>query len=271
MKGIVNNIIDYHKPLIYDIICVLVLEIILFTWLKLNIFLKFGEMKMNDELKNKNIENQFCPNCGKSIKKDVKFCKNCGKTLGEIKKNKIQRMNDKINILAITIGFTVSALFLFIGSVVYGLLLSGQYIDITSYIALVVMTMLFFGGMVIGIIDCNDYSDAKISGGFFTLIYLNIIGLIAGFSFSSTVAIASMMSQIIPFSSSDYTTPSTTDYAQTLTNTTNPVTSADYSFYISILLYLLIFIIVIILILISGVVGCCFGVYLKKAIKSRYL
>jgi predicted nucleic acid-binding Zn ribbon protein len=222
---------------------------------------------MNDELKNKNIENQFCPNCGKSIKKDVKFCKNCGKTLGEIKKNKIQRMNDKINILAITIGFTVSALFLVIGSVVYGVLLSGQYIDITSYIALVVMTMLFFGGMVIGIIDCNDYSDAKLNGGFFTLIYLNIIGLIAGLSFSSTVAIASMMSQIIPFSSSDYTTPSTTDYAQTLTNTT----SANSSFDVNTLFYLLKIIIFIILILVSGVVGCCFGVYLKKAIKSRYL
>lgn len=222
---------------------------------------------MNDELKSKNIENQFCPSCGKSIKKDVKFCKNCGKTLGEITKNKIQRMNDKINILAITIGFTVSALFLVIGSVVYGLLLSGQYIDITSYIALVAMTMLFFGGMVIGIIDCNDYSDAKISGGFFTLIYLNIIGLIAGFSFSSTVAIASMMSQILPFSSSDYTTPSTTDYAQTLTNTT----SADSSFDANTLFYLLKIIIFIILILISGVVGCCFGVFLKKAIKSRYL
>ncbi len=224
-------------------------------------------MKMNDELKSKNIENQFCPSCGKSIKKDVKFCKNCGKTLGEITKNKIQRMNDKINILAITIGFTVSALFLVIGSVVYGVLLSGQYIDITSYIALVAMTMLFFGGMVIGIIDCNDYSDAKISGGFFTLIYLNIIGLIAGFSFSSTVAIASMMSQILPFSSSDYTTPSTTDYAQTLTNTT----SADSSFDANALFYLLKIIILIILIMISGVVGCCFGVFLKKAIKSRYL
>ncbi|MDZ4171522.1 MAG: zinc ribbon domain-containing protein [Methanobacteriaceae archaeon] len=222
---------------------------------------------MNDELKNKNIENQFCPSCGKSIKKDVKFCKNCGKTLGEITKNKIQRMNDKINILAITIGFTVSALFLVIGSVIYGVLLSGQYIDITSYIALVVMTMLFFGGMVIGIISCNDYSDAKISGGFFTLIYLNIIGLIAGFSFSSTVAIASMMSQIIPFSSSDYTTPSTTDYAQTLTNTT----SGNSSFDANALFYLLKIIILIILILISGVVGCCFGVFLKKAIKSRYL
>jgi predicted nucleic acid-binding Zn ribbon protein len=224
-------------------------------------------MKMNDELKSKNIENQFCPNCAKSIKKDVKFCKNCGKTLGEITKNKIQRMNDKINILAITIGFTVSALFLVIGSVIYGVLLSGQYIDITSYIALVVMTMLFFGGMVIGIISCNDYSDAKISGGFFTLIYLNIIGLIAGFSFSSTVAIASMMSQIIPFSSSDYTTPSTTDYAQTLTNTT----SGNSSFDANALFYLLKIIILIILILISGVVGCCFGVFLKKAIKSRYL
>lgn len=222
---------------------------------------------MNDELKSKNIENQFCPSCGKSIKKDVKFCKNCGKTLGEITKNKIQRMNDKINILAITIGFTVSALFLVIGSVIYGVLLSGQYIDITSYIALVVMTMLFFGGMVIGIISCNDYSDAKISGGFFTLIYLNIIGLIAGFSFSSTVAIASMMSQIIPFSSSDYTTPSTTDYAQTLTNTT----SGNSSFDANALFYLLKIIILIILILISGVVGCCFGVFLKKAIKSRYL
>jgi len=185
----------------------------------------------------------------------------------KLTKNKIQRMNDKINILAITIGFTVSALFLVIGSVVYGVLLSGQYIDITSYIALVAMTMLFFGGMVIGIIDCNDYSDAKISGGFFTLIYLNIIGLIAGFSFSSTVAIASMMSQILPFSSSDYTTPSTTDYAQTLTNTT----SADSSFDANTLLYLLKIIILIILILISGVVGCCFGVFLKKAIKSRYL
>lgn len=207
-------------------------------------------------------EKFFCQNCGSSINKDAVFCKNCGKTVGGSEKSLIQRMNDKINILSIFIGLFVSVIFLFIGSLLYGSLVATGAIDLITYLGLVSSTMIFFGGLVIGLIGCNYSDEAKINGGFFVLLTVSILGLVGGAFWSVTIGIASAIASVFqesysssPFLSSEYS-PSA------LTQTTG----TDYSFVSDELFKIIAFIIIFI---ISGMVGCYLGYLIRKTIKGN--
>jgi hypothetical protein len=203
-------------------------------------------------------EKVFCQSCGSNINKDAVFCKTCGKTVGGSEKNLIQRMNDKINILSIYIGLFVSIIFLFIGSIIYGALVAGGYIDLITYFGLVSITMVFFGGLVIGIIGC-DYSDeAKINGGFFVLLILSTLGLVGGAAWSFTVGMSSVISSIFQSSTSSSSLLSS-DYSTSSLATQTSVPT-DYSFIFEGIVFLLLFII-------SGMAGCYLGYLIKKAIK----
>ena len=200
-------------------------------------------------------EKIFCKYCGSENRKDAEFCKKCGKTLG-IYKNKIERINEKINILAVTIGIAVAILFLFISSALFGTLLAQGKINIILYYGMVFATMLFFGGLTTGLLVCKNYSDAIINGGFLTLIALINIGFIVGIFWLSAVGIVSSIA-------SAFHTPSTTGIPNpSLTNTTPSTSVSPESIYISIEI-----ISMIILVLLIGIFGSMVGVFIKNSFK----
>lgn len=212
-------------------------------------------------------EKNFCPKCGSSIRSGAVFCKKCGYSIVGPNKNKIEKLNDKINMLAIFIGLAVSVIFLFIGSILFGMLTSNGYLDIYTYFAMVMITMLFFGGLVVGIISCDDYSDAKLNGGFLTLVTLTILGLLGGASFSVTVgmasAIASAYNSIFPSSSSS---SSYTDAL--LSNTTSTAAAPSSSITGESVVFIFKIIAFVVIILLSGIIGSSFGVFIKRSIQK---
>ncbi|MDO9044581.1 MAG: zinc-ribbon domain-containing protein [Methanobacteriaceae archaeon] len=207
-------------------------------------------------------DKNFCPKCGSAVRPDAVFCKKCGYSMVGGDKSRIEKWNDKINILSIFIGLGVSVVFLFIGALFYSFLLSQGILDLVSYFGLVIITMIFFGGLTVGILSCNDYSDAPINGGFLTLILFILGGLVTGTGFSTTLgfagAIASAYSSILP---------STNSYSSDIVNSTDSGSSQAMS---SDSIFFVIKIVVIgIIALLSGIAGSYVGVFIKKSLKNR--
>lgn len=195
------------------------------------------------------------------MRSDAVFCKKCGYSMVGKDKSRIDKWNDKINILSIFIGLGVSVVFLFIGAVLYSFLLSQGLLDMVSYFGLVIITMIFFGGLTVGILSCNDYADAQINGGFLTLILFVLGGLATGMGFATTMgiagAIASTYSSIFP---------STSSYSNEFLNSTDtgssqPMSSDSIFFGIKI-------IVILILALLSGIAGSYVGLFIKKSLKN---
>jgi hypothetical protein len=196
------------------------------------------------------------------VRPDAVFCKKCGYSMVGGDKSRIEKWNDKINILSIFIGLGVSVVFLFIGSLLYSFLLSQGLLDLLSYFGLVIITMIFFGGLTVGILSCNDYSDAPINVGFLTLILFILGGLVTGTGFATTLgfagAIASAYSSILP---------STNSYSSDMMNSTDNGSSQAMS---SDSIFFVMKIIVIgIIALLSGIAGSYVGVFIKKSLKNR--
>ncbi len=195
------------------------------------------------------------------MRSDAVFCKKCGYSMAGGDKNRIDKWNDKINILSIFIGLGVSVVFLFIGALFYSFLLSQGLLDMVSYFGLVIITMIFFGGLTVGILSCNDYADAQANGGFLTLILFVLGGLATGTGFVSAMgvagAIASTYSSVLP---------STDSYSNEFLNSTDngssqAISSDSIFFGIKI-------IIILVIALLSGIAGSYVGVYIKKSLKN---
>ncbi len=207
-------------------------------------------------------EKNFCPKCGSTVRPDAVFCKKCGYSMVGEDKSRIDKWNDKINILSIFIGLGVSVVFLFLGSIVYSFLLSQGILDLVSYFGLVIITMIFFGGLTVGILSCNDYSDAPINGGFLTLILFILGGLVTGTGFATTLgfagAIASAYSSILP---------STNSYSSDIVNSTD--SGSSQAMYSDSIFFVIKIIVIGIIVLLSGIAGSYVGVFIKKSLKNR--
>ena len=211
-------------------------------------------------------ENTFCPNCGSSIKKDAVFCKNCGRSVKNYKKNIIQRLNERINLLSILLGFLAMGIFAFLGSLFFGVFLSSGIINFITYMGLVIITMTFFGGLTIGLTGCFDYNDAKSNSIAFLLIIIDIIALIFGISFATTMGIVGTLISAFGGSTSNYDSTSlSSNSLYSSSNLDSQTTSSDPSAGILLIVQFLIFAI---LTVVAGVGGCYLGVFLKKFVSE---
>ena len=118
-------------------------------------------------------------------------------------------MDEKISLSTLILSFIVLGIFLFIESLFWGLFTSNGTIGFSTNVLLTVIFAVFFGGIVIGYVNCRD--DSYIVPNF--LSYLGVIAATilcgAGSFFAITTAFTSALSSV--FSSS----PLTSAYADT--------------------------------------------------------
>ncbi len=197
-----------------------------------------------------------CPHCNFGNNTQAQFCKKCGKSL---KLNLISRFNNDLNLFAVFIGLAVSCIVLIIGSFFFGAIVAAASIDISIYVAIVLMFMVFFGGTTTGIVGCSDVKEGAKNGIFMSLIALVILGFVVGVVLFVTMGIAAAISSALqPYSSS-----MASSSPWTITGTTSSDTdSLEFVFTI------IKGIIIIVLVLISGAVGGSFGVFLKNGVKN---
>lgn len=151
-----------------------------------------------------------CPKCGFNNNTDAIFCKKCGYNLNE-NKSKINRFNDEINILAVSLGLIVSVIFLFIGAALFGGIFSSGTVPLNLYIIMVLLAMAFFGGVTTGILGCETSYDGSINGAFLSLIILINMGFLAGILLFVVSGIASSFASAFgpSLASSSALTPTT--------------------------------------------------------------
>ena len=109
---------------------------------------------------------KVCPNCGSEITDDdMEFCTECGCNL----QHPIQQVSvkssgffgnlvEKTSFPIIIFSFIIFGLFLFVGSIFWSSFMVNGSIDLITYILLVVVFSVFFGGIFIGYYGCNDKS-----------------------------------------------------------------------------------------------------------------
>lgn len=194
-----------------------------------------------------------CPHCNFNNKTTAKFCKQCGKNF---EKNLIDRINDDINLFAVFIGLGISCIVLIVGSFLFGSIVASASLDISIYIALVLIFMVLCGGTATGIAGCSEFKDGAVNGMFMSLVALVILGFVLGIVMFITMGIAaSIASAFKPYAS---TAASSTSSLATTSGSTSNDNSLDFIFSI------IKGIIILVLVFISGALGGSFGVFLKN-------
>ena len=176
----------------------------------------------------------YCPNCGNELESDDDFCSECGYKLTVFEDdfiNDVPKSNGffdnltmKVSFPIILFSFIITAIFIFIGSLIWGLFLSKQTISIYTYFILTFISASFFGGMFIGLVGCKD--KTYILPNFVIYIGTIIAILLGGGSlmFTSFWSVVSLSSNLLG-SSSNYN-----DYANSyydgISNSANDYSSS---------------------------------------------
>ncbi len=199
---------------------------------------------------------KHCPKCGNDIDdEDIEFCTECGHKLSNkiIKTNSkgfFDKLNEKTSFSVIVFSFIIFGVFLFIGSAVWSSFMANGSIDFVTYLLLVIVFSVFFGGIFVGYFGCRDESyiipNFSIYLGSIFSVILCGIGLI----FTFLMGVISILSSILPFGSSN-------SISQTSTPSYAP--SVDLSFIFKLIL-------VILLIPVTSYIGVYLGYFLKKNI-----
>ena len=194
-------------------------------------------------------QKRHCLHCGCVNRFNANFCKHCGK---EFKINFIIRFNNAINFLAILIGLSISVLVLILSPFFYGAIFELSTIDNTIYIGLVLITVVFTGSLVTGIIGSRDLYDGAINGVFLSLITLITIGFFIGVLMLVTIDKTTTISIFHLLGTS----------AASTTSALNKTSS------ISSLFIIIKGIIIILLLFVAGIFGGSLGVTLKSGVKT---
>lgn len=196
-----------------------------------------------------------CPKCGFSNNTNAVFCKKCGYNLNE-KKSVLNRFNDQINLLSVSLGLIVSIIILFIGAILLGGIIIFRTMPMNVYIILVLLAMAFFGAITTGILGRENFYDGSINGAFLSLIILINLGFLIGI-------ILFVMSGITSSFASAFGSQLT---SSALTSSSTATTSSEGV--LNSLLSIIKFIASVILIFIAGALGGSFGVFIKKGFKN---
>ena len=196
-----------------------------------------------------------CPYCNFGNNLQAHYCKKCGKKLNQ---NFISRFNNDLNLFAVFIGLGVSCIVLIISSLIVGYIIVAATLDVSIFVAVVLMFMVFCGGITTGIVGCDDVKEGARNGIFMSLIAMVILGFVVGGLLFITMGIAATISQSLqPYYSSLASTSGTTI---TTSSTTSNSSELVFTIIKGILIMVLVFI--------SGAVGGSFGVFLKKGLKD---
>ncbi|MBR0271994.1 MAG: hypothetical protein IJQ68_08415 [Methanobrevibacter sp.] len=195
----------------------------------------------------------ICPRCG-AVTEDGYFCYQCGFKFDN--KSFFNKMDEKISISTLIFSFIVLGIFLFVGSLFWGLFTANGTIGFSTNVLLTVIFAVFFAGIFLGYFNCMD--DSYIVPNF--IVYLGVIaaGILCatGSLFAVTTAFASAMSSV--FSSS----PLTSGYADV-----GSVSGAsDTNIFSSLLSNFLLDIVIIILLIPAA---SYLGIYLGYIIKNN--
>lgn len=195
---------------------------------------------------------KHCPNCGSVIsEEDMEFCTECGYNLtenDEAPKGFFDNLADKTSFPLIIFSFVIFGVFLFVGSIFWSSFLASGSVDLITYLLLVVVFSVFFGGIFIGYMGCEDktYVLPNFSmylGSIFAVVLCGI-GLIFTFLMGILSAISSAFSSMGSSSLYGSATPSYTP-------------SIDLSSVFKIILFIL-------LIPVAAYFGVYLGYYLKQ-------
>ena len=193
-----------------------------------------------------------CPNCGYNNKPDAVFCKKCGANLFTGEKSFVNRINSRINLLAVFLGLAVSVIVLFIGSIFYGSLVASGTLNLIAFIALILFSMTFIGVIVTGLLGNDNPSDGLINGGFLSLILLINLGFIIGVMWLIFIVISS------------YLTSALQTYTGGLISTPSVINNTSQSNSVESFSSIIEFILILIVTFFGGVLGGGLGAYLKK-------
>lgn len=109
-----------------------------------------------------------------------------------IEESRVNRINKRINLVAVFLGLIVSIIILFIGAIYfYGLYLSSPNLEsITLFIGTVLLAMAFFGSIISGILGGEDFNDGAINGAFLSLVIVVFVCFTIGIIFFVLMGIA---------------------------------------------------------------------------------
>jgi len=191
-----------------------------------------------------------CTKCGNDNKSDALFCKKCGFNLKN--DNIINRINSKINLLAVLIGLCVAVIilitcaFLFIG-------IAKNY-SLPFYIGIVLFTMALIGSIFTGAFGNDNANDGMINGGILSLVILLFTSFMVGIILLAFIGIGSIIASSFGSGASS---------SALINSTTSSTSGSDAS---GAILFLVKFIVGIIAIFVAGMLGGTFGVYIKEAL-----
>lgn len=219
----------------------------------------------------------YCPNCGTELEtNDGDFCSECGyqlNTLENINETTYQpngffdNLTMKGSFPIIILSFIVTAIFIFIGSLIWGVFLSKQTISIYTYFILTFISASFFGGMFLGLTGCKD--KTYILPNFITYMGTILAILLGGGSlmFTSFWSVAALSSSLFDSSSTSEVNNYANSYYDGISNNANDYSSTAGNTDSSIISNLGFNIIILIIgIPIANYMGILAGYYLKKNI-----
>ena len=196
-----------------------------------------------------------CPKCG-AVTEDGDFCYQCGTKLENQSNGFFNRLDEKISLSTLIFSFIVLGVFLFIGSLFWGIFTANGTIGFSTNLLLTVIFAVFFAGIVIGNANCVD--DSYIVPNF--LVYLGIIAAAilcgVGSFFAVTTAFTTSLSSA--FSSSPLASTYGSSSSVSAAGNTNIVSSLLSNFILDI---------VIIILLIPA--AAYLGIYLGHTIKNK--
>ena len=201
---------------------------------------------------------RHCPNCGCEISdEDVEFCTECGYNLTgkieDVPKGFFDNLTDKTSFPVLAFSFVIFGVFLFVGTIFWSSFLASGSIDLITYLLLIIVFSVFFGGIFIGYFGCKDktYVLPNFSmylGSIFAVVLCGI-GLIFAFLMGIISAISSAFSAL----------GSSSAYGSTQSPASSFTPSVDLSFLFKIILFVL-------LIPVAAYFGVYLGYYLKQNI-----
>lgn len=208
------------------------------------------------------VDLKFCPKCGSEISDDdVEFCTECGFNLSAPNKqvnansngffdNLIEKTSFPINVFS----FIIFGVFLFVGSIFWSPFMANGSIDLITYLMLVIVFSVFFGGIFLGHNSCKDESYlipnfSMYLGSIFAVVLCGI-----GLIFTFLMGIISAISSFLPSGSSG------SSYSGSYqTSTSSYMPSVDLSFIFKVILFILI-------IPVAAYLGVYLGYLLRKNI-----
>lgn len=146
---------------------------------------------------------KHCPNCGGKIEEDSLFCSECGNKLENI--GFFDKLNKKTNFSLLIFSFIVLGVFLFIGSIIWGITLSNGSISFQIYIILTVIFSVFFGGLFLGYFGCSEQKDVIYNFSLYFGSLMAILFFFFGLIFMAFMGVSAALSSMLnPYSAMSY-------------------------------------------------------------------